>query len=216
MLFMIKKIFAFIITFAFLGGAIWFVNTHPGFIFKNTEMKERIVKNLKWDNPPALAINKSKKYTAEMTTSEGIMKFELFADEVPDTVNNFVFLAGDGFYDNTFFHRIIKGFMVQGGDPLGTGMGGPGYKFNDEPVTRDYDRGIIAMANAGTNTNGSQFFIMDAKNDLPKNYTIFGQLIEGEDTLDKIADTPVIDNGTGEMSRPTKRVYIDGIKITAE
>jgi cyclophilin family peptidyl-prolyl cis-trans isomerase len=213
---MTKKIAVFVITFAFLGGAIWFVNNNPDIMFKNTKMKERIVKNLSFEKEPEMKIEAAKKYTAEMETSEGTMKFELFASETPKTVNNFVFLAKEGFYENTFFHRIIKGFMIQGGDPKGDGTGSPGYSFSDEPVTRDYEKGVIAMANAGPNTNGSQFFIMDEKVSLQKDYTIFGKLIEGEDILDKIAETPVVDNGFGEVSKPTKKVYIEKITVTEE
>ncbi|MDD4761486.1 MAG: peptidylprolyl isomerase [Candidatus Pacebacteria bacterium] len=213
---MLKKIFVFVITFAFLGGGIWFINNNSDIIFKNTKMKERIVKNLSFNKEPEMKIDAAKKYKAEIETSEGIMKFELFASETPKTVNNFVFLAKEGFYENTFFHRIIKGFMIQGGDPKGDGTGGPGYSFSDEPVTRDYEKGVIAMANAGANTNGSQFFIMQDKIGLEKNYTIFGKLIEGEEILDKIAETPVIDNGWGEVSKPTMKVYIEKINIEEE
>ena len=109
------------------------------------------------------------------------MTAELFAKDAPQTVNNFVFLARDGFYDGVIFHRVIPGFMIQGGDPTGTGRGGPGYKFEDEPVSQRYERGILAMANAGPNTNGSQFFVMHADYGLPPNYTIFGKLTGGED-----------------------------------
>src|SRR4026209_1837320 len=112
--------------------------------------------------PPAQSIDPARKYTANIKTSAGDMKAELFPMDAPRTVNNFVFLARDGFYDGVIFHRVISGFMVQGGDPTGTGRGGPGYKFRDEPVNRAYSRGILAMANAGPNTNGSQFFVMHA------------------------------------------------------
>src|SRR3990172_2435587 len=126
-----------------------------------------------YSSPPAMAIDQNKSYTATLHTTLGDMKIELFAKEAPKTVNNFVFLSREGFYSNVKFHRIIKGFMAQTGDPLGTGAGGPGYRFEDEPVTRNYDRGIVAMANAGKNTNGSQFFIMHSDTPLQKNYTIF-------------------------------------------
>jgi len=111
---------------------------------------------------------------------------------------------------------VIKDFMIQGGCPDGTGMGGPGYAFDDEPITREYDRGILAMANAGPNTNGSQFFIMNANNPLPAQYVIFGQLIEGNDALDNISVTPVTTNQFGEPSTPLEKVYINSIKITEE
>lgn len=162
---------------------------------------------------PKTVIDENKKYTAVLSTSKGGITLELFAQEVPQTVNNFVFLAGEGFYNGTKFHRIIKGFMIQGGDPLGNGSGDPGYKFADEKVTRDYQRGIIAMANSGPNTNGSQFFIMHADYDLPKNYTIFGQVTAGLDILDLIANTPVVANPFGEVSQPTEDVVILKIQV---
>ena len=163
--------------------------------------------------PPAMAIDTGKTYHAIITTNRGEMTVQLFANEVPITVNNFVFLAQDGFYDDVVFHRIMKGFMVQGGDPTGTGRGGPGYRFPDEPVTRDYVRGTLAMANSGANTNGSQFFLVHELAPLPKNYTIFGLITEGLDTLDGIANTPVTASGGGEVSQPTERVFIERIEI---
>src|SRR6185369_12057688 len=144
-----------------------------------------------------------KKYTAVIETTKGTMTAELYPQDAPITVNNFVFLARQGFFENIKFHRIITGFMVQTGDPQGTGMGGPGYSFQDEKVTRDYTRGTLAMANSGPDTNGSQFFIMHADNPLPKQYTIFGKLTDGLDTLDKIANTPVTADARGEKSQPT-------------
>ncbi len=166
-----------------------------------------------WSSLPKIQIDINKSYFAEMETSVGKMKIELFAKETPVAVNNFVFLARQGFYDNLKFHRIMKGFMIQGGCPRGDGTGGPGYKFVDEKITRDYNRGIVAMANSGPNTNGSQFFIMHADCPLAKNYVIFGQIVEGLDTLDKIAATPVKANYSGENSVPTRDVLINKIKI---
>jgi cyclophilin family peptidyl-prolyl cis-trans isomerase len=139
------------------------------------------------------------------------MTAELFADEAPKTVNNFVFLARDGFYDGVIFHRVIPGFMIQGGDPTGTGRGGPGYRFADEPVKRGYKRGILAMANAGPNTNGSQFFIMHADYGLPPNYTIFGKLTSGEEVLDSIAKAP-----KGSNDRPHQPTKIERIEISEQ
>ena len=133
---------------------------------------------------------------------------ELFPGDAPKTVNNFVFLAREGFYDGVIFHRVIKGFMIQGGDPTGTGRGGPGYKFDDEPVTRRYLRGTLAMANAGPNTNGSQFFVMHADYGLPPSYTIFGKLSAGEEVVDAIAGAR-----TGPQDRPLEPVSITGIEI---
>ena len=161
-----------------------------------------------YDAPPALSIDAAKSYTATIETSAGSLVAELFPGDAPNTVNNFVFLANDGFYDDVIFHRVISGFMIQGGDPTGTGRGGPGYRFDDEPVTRSYDRGTLAMANAGPNTNGSQFFIMHADYPLPPNYTIFGKLTAGEDVVDAIAGAQ-----TGANDRPAEPVAISGITI---
>lgn len=164
--------------------------------------------------PPAMIIDTAKSYTAIMDTTKGTIKLELFAKEAPKAVNNFVFLAKDGYYNGVKFHRIVKGFMIQGGDPTGTGSGGPGYEFENEPVTRDYEPGILAMANHGVDTNGSQFFIMHGSAPtLPKNYTIFGQVIEGMDVVDAIANTPVGYNALGELSRPLQDVVIKTISI---
>lgn len=162
--------------------------------------------------PPPMSIDPSKKYTATIDTSMGTMKADLFADEAPATVNNFVFLARQGFYDSVTFHRVINNFMVQTGDPTGTGTGGPGYRFNDEPVKRKYVRGTLAMANSGPNTNGSQFFIIHQDYPLPPNYTIFGQVTDGLDVLDKIATTPT-GQGRGGPDTPRTPVTINSIKI---
>ncbi len=164
-----------------------------------------------YPTPPAMAIDPAHRYKATIETSAGTMTAELLPTDAPNTVNNFVFLARDGFYDGVIFHRVIPGFMIQGGDPTGTGRGGPGYKFRDEPVSRKYDRGILAMANAGPNTNGSQFFIMHANYGLPPNYTIFGRLTGGEDVLDAIATAQ-----TGAQDRPVEPVTINSVEISEE
>jgi cyclophilin family peptidyl-prolyl cis-trans isomerase len=161
-----------------------------------------------YSQAPALSIDQSKKYSATIETTAGTLTADLFASEAPNTVNNFVFLARDGYYANVIFHRVIKGFMIQGGDPTGTGTGGPGYRFKDEPVTRKYLRGTLAMANAGPNTNGSQFFIMHADYGLPPNYTIFGKLTSGEDVLDSIATAR-----TGSQDRPAEPVAMTAVTI---
>lgn len=161
--------------------------------------------------PPKMEIDAAKTYTATIQTSEGTMTVQLNAAETPITVNNFVYLAKKGFYKDTIFHRVIKGFMIQGGDPTGTGAGGPGYRFNDEKFTGEYTRGTIAMANAGPNTNGSQFFIMHADYALPTNYTIFGKVTEGLDVVDKIAESPTVQSGEG--SSPIKPVVVKSIEI---
>jgi cyclophilin family peptidyl-prolyl cis-trans isomerase len=164
-----------------------------------------------YSSPPQLTIDPQRTYTATIKTSAGTMTATLFAADAPKTVNNFVFLAREGFYDGVIFHRVIKGFMIQGGDPTGTGTGGPGYRFDDEPVSRKYERGTLAMANAGPNTNGSQFFIMHADYPLPPNYTIFGKLTAGEEVVDKIAGAP-----TGAQDRPNEPVSIESVEISEE
>ncbi|MBI2322886.1 MAG: peptidylprolyl isomerase [Chloroflexi bacterium] len=161
-----------------------------------------------------MTVSGDKTYSAIIETNKGSMTAELLVKEAPQTVNNFVFLAREGFYDGVVFHRIIKGFMVQTGDPTGTGTGSPGYRFNDEPVRRDYKRGTLAMANAGPNTNGSQFFVIHQDYPLPKNYTIFGQVVDGLDTLDKIAGAPVRRHPqSGENSVPTEELRITRVTI---
>ena len=168
-----------------------------------------------YSSPPEMAIDTSKQYTATIHTSKGDMSLELLAADAPVTVNNFTFLAREGFYDDGGFHRVIKGFMIQGGCPRGDGTGGPGYQFRDEPVTRRYVKGTLAMANAGPNTNGSQFFIVHGDDvGLPPNYTIFGMLTEGVDVLDSLANSPVTGSGRGENSKPTERLGITSIEIT--
>lgn len=139
-----------------------------------------------WKQAPAMELDPAKSYTATVKTDKGDMVFKLFADKVPNTVNNFVFLARQGYYDGTIFHRVINDFMVQGGDPTGTGRGGPGYDFQDEfhPSLRHNKRGILSMANAGPNTNGSQFFITHVPTPhLDNKHAVFGELISGEDVL---------------------------------
>jgi cyclophilin family peptidyl-prolyl cis-trans isomerase len=149
-----------------------------------------------------------------MKTTAGDMEIEFYTDKTPITVNNFVTLSKKNFYKNVIFHRTIKGFMIQGGDPTGTGSGGPGYKFADEKFDGEYTRGTLAMANAGPNTNGSQFFIMHQDNPLPKNYVIFGKVTKGLDVVDKIAEAPTKQEGEG--SSPVNPVKILSVTITEE
>ncbi|MCI0845735.1 MAG: peptidylprolyl isomerase, partial [Chloroflexi bacterium] len=158
-------------------------------------------------------LDQSKSYSAAIHTSQGVMNLDLFASEAPLAVNNFVFLAREGFYNGGGFHRVIKGFMIQGGCPKGDGTGGPGYRFDDEPVTKSYVKGTLAMANSGPNTNGSQFFIIHGDDaGLPPNYTIFGMLTQGTDVLDAIANSPVTGSG-GERSKPAERLEIQKVEI---
>jgi cyclophilin family peptidyl-prolyl cis-trans isomerase len=145
----------------------------------------------KYSSPPAMTIDPKKNYTATFKTDKGDFVVELFADKAPKTVNNFVFLAREGFYDGVTFHRVIRNFMAQGGDPTGTGTGGPGYKFGDEfhPEARHSGPGMLSMANAGPNTNGSQFFITHAATPhLDDRHTVFGQVTDGMDVVLSIPD----------------------------
>jgi cyclophilin family peptidyl-prolyl cis-trans isomerase len=172
-----------------------------------------------WDKPPAMAIDVNKTYCAVVQTSKGSFTLELFAKDAPKTVNNFVFLAKNNYYNGIIFHRIIENFMIQTGDPTGTGSGNPGYSFEDELTgPHKYVEGIVAMANGGPshpNTNGSQFFINTADNtqNLTNNYSIFAQVAAGMDIIKKIAATPVTANPTGENSLPTEKVTIDSVTI---
>ncbi len=160
---------------------------------------------------PDLTIDLSKTYKAVLSTSEGDISVDLYAADAPQTVNNFLFLGGEGFYDDVIFHRVIPGFMVQGGDPTGTGRGGPGYKFRDElgHSKSKYNRGTLAMANSGPHTNGSQFFIMHADYGLPNQYSIFGEVTEGMEVVDRIAAA-----ATGAQDKPINPVTINSVTIT--
>ncbi len=168
-------------------------------------------------NPPTvMPTEQEKQYTAILHTTQGDIEIALNKGQTPKTVQNFVTLAEKKFYDNTIFHRAIKGFMIQGGDPKGDGTGGPGYRFDDEPFTGEYSRGVVAMANAGPNTNGSQFFVMHADYPLPKNYVIFGRVTKGLDVVDKIATSPVELSDSGEPSKPVKPTVVDKVEIIAK
>ncbi len=155
--------------------------------------------------PPAMQIDPKKRYVATLETDKGEIVIELFADKVPRTVNNFVFLAQEGFYDNTTFHRVIPNFMAQGGDPTGSGTGGPGYRFDDEfHAQLRHDRpGILSMANAGPNTNGSQFFITYVPCPwLDNHHSVFGGVIEGMDVLQAISPRdPSTSRAPGDLLR---------------
>lgn len=165
---------------------------------------------------PEMTIDVNKTYSAVLKTTEGDITIELNAATNPITVNNFVYLSQNKFYDNTIFHRVIDGFMIQGGDPTGTGMGSPGYRFDDEPITQEYTRGTIAMANSGKNTNGSQFFIMHKDYPLLKNYVIFGKVTLGIEVVDKIAMAPTTISSSGEKSKPINPVTINSVDIVEQ
>ena len=169
-----------------------------------------------YSNPPPMSIDQNKEYAATIKTNYGDITIQLLPKEAPLAVNNFIFLTREGFYDGVKFHRVIKGFMIQSGDPTGTGGGGPGYKFADEPVMRDYVAGTLAMANSGANTNGSQFFItlVNLTGSLPKSYTIFGLVTQGFDVVQKIGDVPCKMASDSVPSAPTVDVHIKSITIT--
>ena len=164
-----------------------------------------------YSSPPAMQIDPEKRYTATMETSLGTMVISLDPVAAPKTVNNFVFLAREGFYDGVVFHRIIQGFMCQGGDPEGSGRGGPGYRFEDElPKPGRYEIGSVAMANAGPNTNGSQFFIVSGPSGvrLPPQYSLFGKVVKGLEVLDEMEKVP-----TNPGDRPKTDVVITKVTI---
>jgi cyclophilin family peptidyl-prolyl cis-trans isomerase len=163
-----------------------------------------------YPSAPDLSIDLDKSYTAALDTTHGEIVIELDPARSPLAVNNFVFLARDGYYDGVGFHRVIENFMIQGGDPTGTGTGGPGYKFRDEiEGTGTYSRGTVAMANAGPNTNGSQFFICHADVGLPHSYTIFGKVASGINVVDSIATT-----ATDRNDRPDEDAVINKVTIS--
>ncbi len=153
-----------------------------------------------YNAPPAMLIDPAKRYTATMHTDKGDVEVELFASDVPKTVNNFVFLAREGFYDGVTFHRVIPGFMAQGGDPTGSGRGGPGYQFADERASNRHQDGSLSMANAGPNTNGSQFFIcFGPQPHLDGRHTVFGRVTGGMDVVRNIRERdPMRDRQPGD------------------
>jgi cyclophilin family peptidyl-prolyl cis-trans isomerase len=163
-----------------------------------------------YDSAPELTIDLAKKYSAALHTNHGDIEIEFQPERSPQAVNNFVSLARDGFYDGVIFHRVISGFMIQGGDPTGTGRGGPGYQFRDElDGSPGYARGTVAMANSGPNTNGSQFFIVHADAGLPHAYTVFGSVTSGMDAVDAIAASD-----TDASDRPIEDCVINSVSVT--
>jgi cyclophilin family peptidyl-prolyl cis-trans isomerase len=168
-------------------------------------------KTQRFDGPPPMVIDPEKRYTAEVVTSKGTVVIALDALAAPATVNNFVFLARWHYYDGIVFHRIIPGFMLQGGDPEGSGRGGPGYRFDDElPAPGRYQIGSLAMANAGPNTNGSQFFIVSGPSgvSLPPSYSLFGQVVSGLDVVS------AIESVGSRSGTPSEKVVIESVTIT--
>ncbi len=182
-------------------------------ILEEIEEESKVNEEKVYVSVPEMNIDINKKYTAVMNTNMGTIKIDFFTKDAPLTVNNFINLSKDGYYNDVIFHRVINGFMIQGGDPSGTGHGEmgkyPGYKFEDELNNQiPYEKGILAMANAGPNTNGSQFFIMHVDYPLPYQYTIFGKVTDGLDVVDKIASVE-----TAEGDRPVSDVIIESIEI---
>ena len=173
-----------------------------------------------WSSAPEMKIDPAKTYIATIETNRGTVVAELYSEQAPATVNNFVCLASEGYYEGVVFHRVIRDFMIQTGDPTGTGRGGPGYQIEDELPgdDLDYKEGVLAMANSGPNTNGSQFFINQDNNSgrLQKSYTIFGQVTEGMDVVDTIAEVPVSANAQGEQSVPAATMTVLSITITEQ
>lgn len=159
---------------------------------------------------PQQVLDDALTHRARITTTAGAVDVELFSGEAPRTANNFVFLASQGFYDGTIIHRVVPGFVVQMGDPTGTGTGGPGYRFDDELAAarnRGYVRGTLAMANAGPNTNGSQFFICLDDVNLPPQYTVFGEVTDGMDVVDRIATVPL------DRETPQQAVFVESVEL---
>ncbi len=164
-----------------------------------------------YPSPPDFALDLDKSYSATLHTNHGDVAIDFHPDEAPAAVNNFVFLAREGYYDGVIFHRVVPGFVVQGGDPTGTGRGGPGYTFKDELNNpRPYSRGTVAMANAGPNTNGSQFFICLEDVRLPYSYTIFGEVTSGMEAVDAIAKLP------RQGERPTEDAVIEKVTVSED
>lgn len=213
---MVKKIILTLVPILFLSGVYYYVQNKPvDTINQTAETLDSVGANKNMNlSKPSMQIDISKNYSAILKTSQGNIEISLNAKETPITVNNFVYLAKSGLYGNTIFHRVIKGFMIQGGDPKGDGTGGPGYKFDDEKFSGEYTRGTVAMANSGPNTNGSQFFIMHADVPLQKDYVIFGKVVKGMDVVDKIASAPAVSNGfDAQPSKPVNPVSINSVEI---
>lgn len=210
-----------VIALGLLGGIVLFWDTSE----KKQEPQTQGIKANTTNTPPEthmkntislptdITIDRQKDYQAILATSKGEIVIDLMEKEVPMTVNNFAYLADNNFYDGTIFHRVIKGFMIQGGDPKGDGTGGPGYRFDDERLEGEYIRGVVAMANAGPDTNGSQFFIMDEDHPLPNNYVIFGKVISGIEVVDAIANVEVTTSPMGEASKPIEPVVVRSVRI---
>lgn len=195
-----------------IGSSRVRLGTIPGMATSFPPFDGSAPKQQQFSEPPEMGVDPEKRYTAHMSTSMGDMVIALDPKKSPNTVNNFVFLALNHYFDGIIFHRIINGFVCQGGDPTGTGRGGPGYRFDDElPKAGQYEIGSVAMANAGPNTNGSQFFLISGPNgaNLPPQYALFGKIVKGLDVLDALQNVP-----TGGGDRPKEDVVIHSVTIT--
>lgn len=199
----LKNILIFGIVLIFvLQGVVMLFPSNPTPVDNNKNNQNQTINNVK--------------HQVTLKTSQGDIVFETYDNDAPKTVQNFIDLAGKNFYNGVIFHRVIKGFMIQGGDPTGTGMGGPGYKFDDElnPSTASYQagykKGVVAMANAGPNTNGSQFFIMLEDVPLQKDYTIFGKVVNGQEVVDKIGNL-----ATDKNDRPLDPPKINEVIVSS-
>ncbi len=220
------KIVGIILAVVIVGGLIWYGYHSAGVsrvVSNNYSTSTETAFTTSKPSGQVGAINNSNSAIKNMShvvtikTNQGEIKFETYDADAPNTVKNFIDLAGKGFYNGVIFHRVIDGFMIQGGDPTGTGMGGPGYKFADElnPATESYkngyQQGVVAMANSGPNTNGSQFFIMVADYPLPNNYTIFGKVVSGQEVANAIAKVPK--NGN---DKPLSPVVMESVTVTVK
>jgi cyclophilin family peptidyl-prolyl cis-trans isomerase len=220
-----KNIFILLAIILALGAGAWYLSPKTERVVTETEPSktETAVPPLEMPAAPPVetakteseAVNKKTMNTITIETNHGKIVFQTYNGDAPKTVENFITLAKKGFYDNLIFHRVIKGFMIQGGDPTGTGTGGPGYKFADElnPNTpsykEGYKKGVVAMANSGPNTNGSQFFIMLEDTPLPNSYTIFGKVISGQEVVDEIGSVK-----TGANDKPAEPVVMKKVTIS--
>ncbi len=204
-----KKIILIIVGIIILTGILFFV-----FAQDNNELEEEGEEATTNEEEQLTDKEKHMDYLITLETNKGNIEFKTYSGDAPNTVENFVTLANKGFYEGVIFHRVIDGFMIQGGDPTGTGMGGPGYSFDDEIdpnsalYQRGYRKGIVAMANSGPNTQGSQFFIMVADYPLPPSYTIFGEVAAGQEVADAISEVE-----TDANDRPLEEVVIERVLI---
>lgn len=209
-------------------GVLWYFLDHRNLQLSSTEPAASAATSTAPATAPSTPATstsqpvKNNMHTVTVETSKGRIVFETYDADAPNTVKNFLALADKGFYNGLTFHRVIKDFMIQGGDPLGNGTGGPGYKFADElnPATSSYKagytRGTVAMANSGPDTNGSQFFIVYKDYPLPNNYTIFGKVISGFDVLDAIASVPTDGNPPAGSNKPLTPVVMTKVTATAK